>query len=599
MVNPPSLGDFSTEELVKGRTIESDLIDYGILRNWISSCQREHSTCRGPKSMPLKLIDCRKRTIESLQGHVPYVALSYVWGKRTLPGHQPACGELLPSNLPTTIEDAIRVTVELHYDYLWIDRYCIDQHGEEKATEIGRMDEIYQGAEVVIIDAAGEDPTLGLAGVSRIRNPQPRIFTGAHTIVSLFRYPLNNVRSSKLASRGWTYQEAVLAKRRLFFTEDQVYFECHVHSYMETLDKALVHRETGAPSLVPRDLRSHRGKLPTLLQYLEEYSKRELTYPSDALNAFLGVLRAFEKQESPVRHYWGVPILRTLSSPASEPVSALQGFLRGLCWSSSEATTTRRSHFPSWSWTGWDCSGRGVIYHSAGTPLSCSLTRLRVSLSDELLDWPDFWARREQEVSTVKFYAQSLPSRLHIKGRVVEFQGSRDVADCNHTSGFRELRLGNTTQRAGEYNTTSLVRAYLQQVPAGLQTFTAVVLGEAPVILDKLSSMMVGGGRDFERISELGDEEDTESTLQPRDSDEIEKMSQLGDWEEVESMSEPNYVIMLLLLREQHDTTPPALPTDDQIFERVGLLELRWRSSQDYEHSNWFLEATERDIVVL
>ena len=160
--------------------------------------------------------------MEKLKDHVPYVALSYVWGKVDPQSYRLDDRGSFPGELPTTIEDAISVSLALQFEYLWVDKYCINQHGPEKAIEIGRMDEIYQGAEMVIIDAVGKDPTLGLAGVSRRRNCQPRVSVGGHTLVSLFRHPINNVRSSKLASRGWTYQEAVLARRRLFFTEDQV-----------------------------------------------------------------------------------------------------------------------------------------------------------------------------------------------------------------------------------------------------------------------------------------------------------------------------------------------------------------------------------------
>lgn len=563
-VNPPSLKSLRhhhADTLVQGRMIEPDLIDYSILRDWIASCQKEHSQCHGPPSIPLKVIDCKQHTIVRLQDHVPYLALSYVWGKLVVPDYEDSSNGALPSILPTTVEDAIKVTMELQYEYLWVDRYCISQHGDEKAKEIERMDEIYQGAEAVIIDAVGEDPRLGLPGVSRIRSSQPRVSIGAQTLVSLFKYPINHIRSSKWASRGWTYQEAVLARRRLFFTRDQVYFECRVHGCMETLCKPLVHTVVGGPSIVSARHSPQYTVSPPLCQFLAEYSKRDLSYPSDGLNAFLGVLRAFEKQDYPIRHYWGVPILRILSYPVSEPeVSPLRGFLRGLCWSSSDSTSIRRPQFPSWSWAGWDFSGGGVTYHDPKLALHCSLARLQVSLGDEMLDWECFWRSHEHRASTYHFYAKFPPSRLRVSGRAVSFQARREPDACNHCSGFTDLQLEQYAVDTKQPGKTPIVRAYLQQASEALQTFTAVVLGEAPVRLGGMTSTMLGDG---EKIGE---------SYQP-------------------------YLIVLLLLRTDDDVSPPS--PAGRTFERVGLLELTWRSIQDYESSNWFLEARERDIVIV
>lgn len=561
MVDPPSLGNGSSEHLVGGRVIDPNCIDCDVLQTWIQACQTSHDICGGPASIPLKLINCKSRAVEKLGEHVPYVALSYVWGKADHQSYYLDDGGLLAAELPKTIEDAISVSLALRFEYLWVDKYCINQHGPEKAIEIGRMDEIYQGAEVVIIDVAGKDPNLGLAGVGRRRNRQPQVSAGGHTSVSLFGHPINNVRSSKLASRGWTYQEAVLARRRLFFTEDQVYFECHVESHMETLKQAVIHPEIGAPSIIPSDMRLNRGKCPKFLRYLEEYSKRELTYPSDALNAFLGVLRSFETQKGLFRHYWGVPIMPFCSG--SESACALEGFLRGLCWSSSESKTTRRPQFPSWSWAGWDCSGQGVIFHSPELKLKPLLSRLQVSYNDKILDWPEFWARHEPEPSTVKFYAQSPPAELHITGRVIKFHGSREASSCNHCQGFQKLRLKSTTYRSTDLVGAPLMRAYLQQLPAGMQRLTAVVLGGAKGMLDRMSTLIV------------------------------------NNMEEVEDQSEPNFKLVLLLLREQHDAKAASLLGTPPRFERVGLMALSWLSLQQYERSEWYLEATEQDLIVV
>jgi hypothetical protein len=69
-------------------------------------------------------------------------------------------GSTLCENLPATIKDAITVTTELGYRYLWIGRYCKqDEPEEEKMRQIQEMNLIYQHAEVVIIATFGWDPT--------------------------------------------------------------------------------------------------------------------------------------------------------------------------------------------------------------------------------------------------------------------------------------------------------------------------------------------------------------------------------------------------------------------------------------------------------
>jgi hypothetical protein len=121
-----------------------------------------------------KLIDCVTRTIVPALNH-PYVALSYVWGQSSA-----AHGyvEVLPADLPHTVEDAITVTKKLGFRYLWIDRYSINQDRKEEVSEqVQKMNLISQNAEVTIIASAGEDPTYGLPGVSHHRKRDARIST--------------------------------------------------------------------------------------------------------------------------------------------------------------------------------------------------------------------------------------------------------------------------------------------------------------------------------------------------------------------------------------------------------------------------------------
>jgi hypothetical protein len=92
---------------------------------------------------------------------------------------------------------------------------------------------------------------------------------------------------------------------------------------------------------------------------LESYTSRSITYPSDAVNGMLGLLKRCGNGPYPMNHYFGVPILGPLLnhriSMARDPErtwTLTEAFVVSLCWK-SENTGFRRLEFPSWSWAGW------------------------------------------------------------------------------------------------------------------------------------------------------------------------------------------------------------------------------------------------------
>lgn len=105
-----------------------------------------------------KLIDCHDRKVIVCPQKREYVALSYVWGSSS----SRSSNRSLPNPAPRVIEDAMTVTKELGFRYLWVDRYRISQvHDTEKHDQIMKMDQIYAGAEVTLVAAAGEGTDYG------------------------------------------------------------------------------------------------------------------------------------------------------------------------------------------------------------------------------------------------------------------------------------------------------------------------------------------------------------------------------------------------------------------------------------------------------
>ncbi|KAF1951529.1 HET-domain-containing protein, partial [Byssothecium circinans] len=172
----------------------------------------------------MSVIDCETRLVQSLPPESSYFALSYVWGP-PLQCEEPEYPNL-PRTLPRTIEDAITVTSQLGYRYLWVDRYCINQKDtEHKMSQIQQMGAIYYNAALTIVAAAGDDPTYGLAGVSHPRNFSVHWGSVEGVILVDTTSPMaDKIGRSTWAQRAWTFQEGYLSRRRLFFTEDGVLF---------------------------------------------------------------------------------------------------------------------------------------------------------------------------------------------------------------------------------------------------------------------------------------------------------------------------------------------------------------------------------------
>lgn len=528
--------------------------------------------------MPLKVINCKQRVITRVLGHVTYAALSYVWGISAASEEEPPAAGQPPIKLPATVEDAITVTLALGYDYLWVDRYCISQHGgDEKASEIARMDEIYQGAEIVIIDAAGDNPALGLPGVSRQRVIQPRVATATHTLASLLSYPINHIIASKWATRGWTYQEGVLAKRRVFFTNDQVYFECGVYGCMETLCQPLIHPPAGVPSIkltnVIPDIK-HTGTI-IISDYLTEYNKRQLSYPSDALNAFRGIFHMFERQCPPIVHCGGVPILSNDSdNQVRTSVASLLGFLRGLCWIAPWEDAVRRLGFPTWSWTGWQCPGGGVNFHQFNFPIYCSLSGLYVDCDDKTVKYPieydcQIEAGKQCGAEQMRISIPPGPGVLYLRGNVVTFLHlNRDPAESlclgSATRNIRFSHRNSPSRAIGECPRPSITHFYNAGIPKRQQSLSAIQVAQTNI------------GPNL-----------TKNSLSQTDEND----SQTG------KSGIRSFILVLLLLHEIRDLSSKFAP--HRVYERVGLIVLDFPTVQHFQRSDWFLEAVEQDVVIV
>jgi hypothetical protein len=339
-------------------------VDFDYQRSLLSLCDASHDACKrdwSSDAFAITVIDCDSFELRTASPDVRYAALSYVWGSnQSQDTAETSTGRLL--NPPLLIKDAMLATKSLGLNYLWVDRYCID--GSDPAVkheQIKRMDRTYGNSEITLI-ALVDDPSYGLPGVIFRRTiNQPSLSIDGRDVISSMGSPARSIKNSRWYKRAWTFQEAVLSRRRLYFTPEQAYFECCATQHCETVSftqsedilSGMRGPWVGSVTHLDPDL-----SLGHLRELLKTYSLRDMTYQSDAINAFQGILQRYSRAPVPVKHYFGVPFT-TGQHPGLSDMREMErsvddisnSFIAALTWSAENAT--RRPGFPSWSWAGW------------------------------------------------------------------------------------------------------------------------------------------------------------------------------------------------------------------------------------------------------
>lgn len=419
--------------------IDHRCVDYEPLREWRKRV--EEISREAMDVLPVAVIDCHKREIVPVRGPLDYVALSYVWGPATVQGASPK-GNQLPPQLPRTVEDAMTVVKELGLQYLWVDRYCLDQSNKAQfKAQLDQMADIYRHALLTIIGAAGSDADYGLPGVSsRSRTKQPRVRIGDYTLWSSMTDPRKLVRESAWMTRAWTYQEGVFSWNWVAFTDEQVFFQrsnkewANMERWWQTSSEMYPRGGLGAKPNCPLlqmydNVWKNEGGIHQLLVH---YTGRKLTYQSDALNGTLGLLKRCENGPYNMNHYFGIPILgplinhrKAMGRDTSRSWTQTEAFLVNVCWK-TRGTGPRRVEFPSWSWAGWQ-----AVYERPAHSLTYlglyikSLIRVKLSVKMEqgMVDWEEMCRNMKWDVYED---FKSLPQELYTQAPTVQLTICRD-----------------------------------------------------------------------------------------------------------------------------------------------------------------------------
>ncbi|KAL2197958.1 heterokaryon incompatibility protein-domain-containing protein [Corynascus similis CBS 632.67] len=338
------------------------------LTKWFENCHKHHGeTCNAlitrSRTVPqgFRLIDTTTNSIVQCAERVGYAALSYCWPSTAatatsylqLQLHNADqlsqmngldVGRLFP-----VIADAIRLCKDLGKRYLWVDQLCIVQDDPvSKFSQIQAMDSIYNMADFTVV-ALSSAP--GLPGVSS--RPRDSSFDAIYGLWDGgFQLPRGEatapfadwaIERSRWDTRGWTFQERKLSRRLVFVDGLHAYFSCFQGSFWEHDQRALSTVYQPIPSHNTVDTGLHGSRSFSEYAHLAvPYSKRQLSFRSDKLNAFTGVgtILAFRFETSLL---FGLPEKYLLQS---------------LLWRSDDCSQGRDPSlgFPSWSWAAWDGS---------------------------------------------------------------------------------------------------------------------------------------------------------------------------------------------------------------------------------------------------
>jgi hypothetical protein len=365
-----------------GRFVK-ELIDFERCRDWLKRCKDHHSkTCleetMDPKVFGMRLIDVKTRSIVPAQKGAQYVALSYVWGHREVAkplmlskntrDRLTGPGGLSDSHfyIPKVVHDAMVITSELGFDFLWIDALCIVQDDDEDiGRQIGKMDQVYSCASLTIVSTEPH-ANCDIPGVrENTRTPDQTVCKIGHLeLINTLPTLSQAFESSEWDTRGWTLQEKALSKRLLIFTKSQVYWLCNSTVYAEDTNLELSADtrslkeiakeyegrgwEAESTERIDKSLFNDNSAFDNYQALLKLYMVRGLTKHSDAINAFTAVLNVVAPKLG--RHHWGLPTGR---------------FHWALSWKASRHfPSLRENGFPSWSWAGWR-GRRDVKVHDA------------------------------------------------------------------------------------------------------------------------------------------------------------------------------------------------------------------------------------------
>lgn len=340
--------------------------------------------------LPTRIIDVGDHESRNIRLVVPdkraagkYAALSYCWGRSN---HFVLTADTLKhlqngfdlSQLPQTLQDAVRVTKEVGLRYLWVDALCIIQGQNNEAindwnVEVSKMRDVYRNAFVTISAAAAQNSSGGLFNgiycdfpfAGSWASSEPREVALWTRIT--WRNDTPDFDSEPINSRAWTLQENIFSRRILFYTSFGLLWKCQKELIWAYSGETRECDGTGQAEKEPTGHDYFRffmgtsryipptaqdGNLEPWMEMLELYTARNLTNPYDKLPALGAIAQKYSDSS-------GAQYLAGLWKPT---------FKQGLLWRQHPSYMDKRIgrpdagnpvqsngyRAPSWSWAAID-----------------------------------------------------------------------------------------------------------------------------------------------------------------------------------------------------------------------------------------------------
>ncbi|KAF7896065.1 hypothetical protein EAF00_006080 [Botryotinia globosa] len=390
-------------------------------RAWLEECNTNHEDTCAPKNthiLPTKLIsvaNLKKPKIVAtadlsqtilLEG-IRYIALSHRWGAMpyeaiTTQNNLEQRQKKIPMDeLPLSFRNAMAITSALGCSYLWIDSLCIIQGPDgDFGEEADKMQTTFSGAYCVLAACNAESAKVGF-----LENRESR--SKCVKIGDVFVSPITtdferDVLNSPLARRGWVLQERALARRTIYFTDNQTYWECGEGIRCETLaklknDKIAFLGDPNFPDYTIRPSSTVGDQIKLFIDLFQRYTRLEFSHPEDRPIAIDGLMErltiAFKTRSLAglFKSFWG----RCLLWRRADNTGPLKKIPPG--------THSRRTP-PTWSWMAFD--GAISFIEPGGGHVSWNDTGVKLPFAN-LTGYQSSWLRTSCQNESVAVQAEA------------------------------------------------------------------------------------------------------------------------------------------------------------------------------------------------
>jgi hypothetical protein len=374
---------------------------YEIISSWIQTCWKDHNCAPATDTqLPTRILEIGRKGEPNLRLSISngrkgrYVTLSHCWGKRpttttTMKNIAEQLKSITLDALPANFRDAVIISRELGYEYLWIDSLCIIQGDRDDwVKESSLMGQVYQNCAVMLAASGASDSYGGMLNA----RPESCALPNSKLFLSRKCRPFQTLEESELGSRAWASQERILSPRIIYYSDEQILWECRDDRKAEVTTRTLFntyqnynkryhdryHKDdrfaynyadylsNTVSATGEEDEMTYRPE--GWFWAIQGYSRRHLTNPTDKLPALSGLTQnVFHSRRATGGFYlaglWSNDILRQILWENGE--DRVQTFCEAnyIPFSSlrtiTKLTKAMAYRAPSWSWAAYD----GPIYH--------------------------------------------------------------------------------------------------------------------------------------------------------------------------------------------------------------------------------------------